>query len=474
MIKVIDLFCGVGGFSEGFNKAGFDILLGVDYNKKLKSTFEINHKNSKFIHYDLLDGVLNCCKNKDIKVIIGSPPCQGFSNARGNRNPKSNFQELRNSLPLKFIDWIDVIQPEISIMENVSGMTTMKINSRLFLEDIIDKVYKIGYNIKIGLLNSKYYGISQERIRTFCLIYKNKYKSFLDYFPFPIPKHIPIGFKKRKLKKRNVDIWHFEETEKNFFPKYNKRINTINDVFKNLNENDNLNFILQTPNEKEYGIIKNIPEGKIYRSSRFGERYIGVWDLFKSQLKLNERFLLFYMCKFRIRKEYKTKKKKNTEGYLLSSFFKTYKQMFNLLLQNKYINKENIYKLLLQNNYLNPNKTLELLEEKKWIRSIEINDEKAYDINTKSGIRPLYLRLNRNLPSRTIMTTSFNVRELIHPTINRPITFREGARIQSFPDDFEFIGTPKEIATMIGNAVPPLMAFKLAKYYKDILKNKNI
>ena len=69
------------------------------------------------------------------------------------------------------------------------------------------------------------------------------------------------------------------------------------------------------------------------------------------------------------------------------------------------------------------------------------------------------------------MTTSFKVRELVHPTIDRPITCREGARIQSFPDDFEFIGSPQEIATMIGNAVPPLLTLKLGQYYKNILQN---
>ena len=168
------------------------------------------------------------------------------------------------------------------------------------------------------------------------------------------------------------------------------------------------------------------------------------------------------------------KKGKHTEGYLLESFFESYEQMLDNLSKNEFINNErvSIYKkVLLNKGFPSPKETLESLERKKWLRSTENKNGKAYDINTKSGIRPLYLRLHRNLPSRTIMTTSFRVRELVHPTINRPITFREGARIQSFPDDFEFIGTPQEISTMIGNAVPPLLAFKLGQYYKFIMQN---
>ena len=504
-IKTLDIFCGAGGFSKGFEIAGYNILAGIDYNEKLKQTFEHNHKNSTFIHHDLLEGVLEDFKVGTIDFIIGSPPCQGFSDARGNRDPKSCFQESRNSLPILYIDWIEAIQPEIALMENVSGMATMKMGSRLFLEEIIDKIHEIKYNIKIGLLNSSHYGVPQERIRVFCLIYRDRFKRILDFLPFPVPEHIPQNFKKRKPRTRKVDIWYFEETEKNFFPKKeeSKEINTLKNIFsdlpneptdsgivkyssnKDLNElqrylrsdtkeSVTLHSILREPSQEEKEILKNIPEGKIYRSSRFGDRYIGIWDLFKSKLELNEIFLLIFMCRFRTREGYKTKIGRHTEGYLLGSFFETYKQMLEMLSENEYFDKGDILryeKMLLNESYPSPSETLESLENEKWLRSMDTKKGKAYDINTKSGIRPLYLRLHRNFPSRTIMTTSFRVRELVHPTIDRPITFREGARIQSFPDDFEFIGTPKEIANMIGNAVPPLLALELGQYYKYIVQN---
>ena len=180
------------------------------------------------------------------------------------------------------------------------------------------------------------------------------------------------------------------------------------------------------------------------------------------------------MCRFRTRNEFKTKTRKDAEGYMLESSFGTYNNIIDLMLENGFFSQKEaiVWKKIISDNlFPSPDETLKKLYENKWLRVKETPKGIAYDINTKSGIRPLYLRLHRDLPSRTIMTTSFKVRELVHPTIDRPITFREGARIQSFPDDFEFIGSPQEIATMIGNAVPPLLTLKLGQYYKNILQN---
>ena len=502
-ITTIDLFCGAGGFSIGFENAGYTIISGIDNNEKFKSTYEFNHKNSKFIHYNLLNGVLNNFQKGDIDFIIGSPPCQGFSDARGNRDEKNEFHKLRNSLPFKHIDWVDNLNPEIALLENVSGMATKKCGKRLLLEFIIEEFRNAGYKVKVGLLNSVYYGVPQERIRVFCLAYKEKYKKILDAFPFPLPVFIPNHFKKRKSRKRIVDLWYFEETNQDFFPKDMQQVRNVYDAISDLpinpseskltkyitNEplngyqkylrNNNkdrvsLHHILKEPTEEEKIILQNIPEGKIYRSSRFGDRYIGVWDLYSSKLSKIERLLLQFMCRFRTWNDFKTKKKPYTEGYILEKSFKSYKYMVDLMLENAYFNEDQAnkwYRILKNDNILTLKESLNNLYEKKWLRIKETPNGISYDINTKSGIRPLYLRLHRNLSSRTILTQSFRVRELVHPTVNRPITFREGARIQSFPDDFEFIGNPNEIATMIGNAVPPLLARELGRYYKKILQN---
>lgn len=503
IINTIDLFCGAGGFSKGLENAGFDIIAGIDYNEKVKDTYEKNHRKAKFYQYDMVDGVIEEFNKGDFDFIIGSPPCQGFSDARGNRDEKTTFHKVRNSLPFRYIEWIEALKPEIALLENVSGMATKRIGSKLVLELIAEGFKEVGYNIRIGLLNSVFYGVPQERIRVFCLGYKKKYNKILNHYPFPLPEFIPTNFKKVKPRKRKLNSWKFEETEENFFPIEEQNIITVGDVIEDLPENPtkdgkvnyvenidlnpyleylrrntgnyvSLHYIYEKPKPNELEILKAIPEGKIYRSSRFGKSYIGVWELFPSEFQKNEYLILLFMCRFRTRNGFKTKEGKHTEGYMLESSFGTYNNMINLMLQNDIFNEKEAEfwrNIMNKKDLPSPQETLKNLYENKWLRIQELENGISYDINTKSGIRPLYLRLHRELPSRTLMTTSFKVRELVHPTINRPITFREGARIQSFPDDFEFYGTPKNIAMMIGNAVPPLLAQKLGQYYKIIMQN---
>jgi DNA (cytosine-5)-methyltransferase 1 len=83
-LKVIDLFSGCGGFSFGFESAGFHVVLGVDNDKAALETFKVNHKNSKVLLADLhqdkaIDDIVNAVKGHKIDVIIAGPPCQGFS-----------------------------------------------------------------------------------------------------------------------------------------------------------------------------------------------------------------------------------------------------------------------------------------------------------------------------------------------------------------------------------------------------------
>ena len=218
-ITTLDLFCGAGGFSKGFESAGYNIVAGIDYKENFKETYLQNHEKSSFIHYDLLNGVLDEFQKENIDFIIGSPPCQGFSDARGNRDEKNKDHKLRNSLPFRHIEWVDSLSPEIALLENVSGMATIKCGKQMFLELIVEEFTKAGYFVKIGMLNSLYYGVPQERIRVFCLAYKKKYRKILDNFPFPLPNYIPQSFKKRKPKKRTVEMWYFEESDENFFPR---------------------------------------------------------------------------------------------------------------------------------------------------------------------------------------------------------------------------------------------------------------
>lgn len=145
----LDLFCGCGGFSYGFECAGIKVKYAIDNWKGCKETFEYNHPNTEFILSDIKD--LNPKDYKNIDVIFGSPPCQNFSKANSKSNPDEGME-----LVLEFIKWVKILNPKYWIMENVPGL-------KKYLEWRI-----IDFNIpRILILNAADYGVPQTRKRVF-------------------------------------------------------------------------------------------------------------------------------------------------------------------------------------------------------------------------------------------------------------------------------------------------------------------
>ena len=129
-INFIDLFSGAGGFSCGLEMAGFNCLLGVDFNKDAIKTFERNHPLSKSYCGDIKK-----LKNKDISkvignnkvdLIVGGPPCQGFSTV-GTGNP----EDERNTLFKEFLRIVRHISPNFVVMENVTGLLAKRMKKNL-------------------------------------------------------------------------------------------------------------------------------------------------------------------------------------------------------------------------------------------------------------------------------------------------------------------------------------------------------
>jgi DNA (cytosine-5)-methyltransferase 1 len=121
--KVIDLFSGCGGLSYGFAKAGFDIILGIDNWKDSLDTFESNHPDAKVLLLDLAillpEEVTSLYKLKpnDIDVIIGGPPCQGFS-----ISGKREVEDPRNGLYKSFVTLVGYFKPKVFLLENVPNL----------------------------------------------------------------------------------------------------------------------------------------------------------------------------------------------------------------------------------------------------------------------------------------------------------------------------------------------------------------
>lgn len=159
----IDLFAGAGGLTDGIFQAGVKTLVAVDFEYKACLTLKTNHPEINVICGDLTkqdvkNSIYIAVKGKEIDLLAGGPPCQGFSMA-GFRNPN----DPRNKLFLEYVDVLSKIKPKVFIMENVEGMKTLE-KGQIYAE-IINQLSNCGYNVKGKLLFASDYGVPQKRKR---------------------------------------------------------------------------------------------------------------------------------------------------------------------------------------------------------------------------------------------------------------------------------------------------------------------
>lgn len=176
--KVLDLFCGAGGLSSGFEEAGYRIEYGVDNYSDAVDTWEINHNSGECYSEDLSDLKPNQLIERfenSVDIIIGGPPCKDFSKT----NQKIDLG--RNNLVLIFGEYVSKIEPEAFVMENVRQLTTKYDD---VLDDFCDKLSD-DYSIRYRLLDAADYGVPQHRIRAFVIGIKDEDKSVEPMFPKP-------------------------------------------------------------------------------------------------------------------------------------------------------------------------------------------------------------------------------------------------------------------------------------------------
>lgn len=176
---VLDLFCGCGGLSLGFEHAGYDVLLGIDVWEDALTTYGYNHKNGNTLCADLasLDPQLieRTIGNKSIDVIIGGPPCQGFSIAG-----KRIVDDERNSLYKSFVKMVEYFKPKAFLLENVPNI--LSIGGGIVRDSIVNDFSDLGYNVNYKVLLASDYGVPQNRRRAiFVGLLENK------EFQFPRP-----------------------------------------------------------------------------------------------------------------------------------------------------------------------------------------------------------------------------------------------------------------------------------------------
>lgn len=180
-ITVLDLFCGCGGLSKGFEEAGYNILIGVDFEQSALNTFNYNHKTAKGIRLDLskpesFDEIDSLLDGRSLDVIIGGPPCQGFS-LTGPRN----FDDDRNKLYLAMIETVRRYKPKAFLIENVPGMANLYKGA--VRNEIIHRFSDMGYNVTYKIVCAADYGVPQIRKRLVFVGLRSQNESFS--FPEP-------------------------------------------------------------------------------------------------------------------------------------------------------------------------------------------------------------------------------------------------------------------------------------------------
>ncbi len=184
-MKIIDLFCGIGGLSLGFEQAGFEVVSAVDMWADAVKTYNHNRKDKvaqvisvEDFNADVLPSLL---KEHKITGIIGGPPCQGFSTVG-----KREIDDPRNKMYLEFYKAVKMAAPDFFVIENVKGMLTL--NKGAFVKDLLERFGEkgLGYTISYKLLNAADYGVPQNRYRVFYVGIRNKAFEFPASFDYQL------------------------------------------------------------------------------------------------------------------------------------------------------------------------------------------------------------------------------------------------------------------------------------------------
>jgi len=170
-ISAIDLFCGVGGLTNGLKKAGIPVLAGVDQDTTCEYAYEENNK-AKFIGEDITNilgsSLLNdFWKDTDIKVLVGCAPCQPFSSHSNKIKEQDKVQDKKWNLLLEFLRIAEETKPQIISMENVPNLSNKKV-----FQEFVDRLKENGYFVKYQNVYCPDYGIPQKRRRLVLLASK--------------------------------------------------------------------------------------------------------------------------------------------------------------------------------------------------------------------------------------------------------------------------------------------------------------
>lgn len=370
---VVSLFSGAGGFSYGFSMAGLKPLFGAEIDADACKSYELNvgspcHQlDLGTVDPKLLKGMAG---EQQPLIIIGGPPCQGFSTA----GPR-NAADPRNRLIFNYLAIVETLSPRWFIFENVEGLLTS--GGGQDLERLVRAFVELGYSVRLQKVSLAVYGVPQTRKRV--LIIGNKLGIEFD---FPPETHSYDSGKTKKISSLPMAP-------------------TLDEALAGLG-------IAAFDKDTIVPYTSSNPCNKFDTRMRVGNLLGGVTQHFQNpDLSIKQQIKM-----------------------------------------------------------LKPGQTMKDLPEDLWHESFarRANRRVSDGVPTeKRGGSPSGIKkLHGNLQALTI--TSAASREFIHPWTDRPLTIRECARIQTFPDKYQWEGNSASVIQQIGNAVPPVAAHALAEH----------
>lgn len=163
--RILDLFSGAGGLSYGMEKNDhFTTEVALDFNEKALNTFKYNMPHTEIVSGDITDAeikrkVIKLCQERNVNMIIGGPPCQGFSL----KGKKLGLDDPRNFLFNEYLSIVSIIRPKVFVIENVKAL--LSTSAGWFKDQIIEKVHRLGYHVEYGVLTATDFGVPQARQR---------------------------------------------------------------------------------------------------------------------------------------------------------------------------------------------------------------------------------------------------------------------------------------------------------------------
>ena len=530
--SVVDLFAGAGGLSLGFVQTGkYEIKVAFEREPHMQATYHRNHPTAE------LQGDVCGADYADIQrrhgtidVVIGGPPCQGFSNANRQKN---HAISQNNMLVKQYIRAIRELQPKAFVMENVS-MLRSDIH-RFYMEetdlDIVEEYQIPNKNTPLHLLSSEFvFDGALEIVQNLELLQQriwpeNHYRELnIIYKGEKNAEKMKKSLEKHQRKLTEIAQVYIKDNADNYIAqKSREAFQAIMDYFDGILEADRIHtliepaIMIQRMLSKAKEIFDNHIHVDFYECTEkdgllANIRSFAVFDYLRSILTSGEDGYAInsgILCAADFGAPQKRdrfvvmgiKKSISAVVFLPSRKIKDghYKTVHDAIYDLEGVppvydladdengipleHKEQLSSLaqqlrdsdILKNHIITKTTDVAMarfkaLHQGENFHSLEESLKTNTYTDAKRTQNTIYLRLNYNEPSGTVL----NVRKSmwIHPTLDRAISIREAARLQTFPDSFVFCGSKDKQYQQVGNAVPPIMAKAIAKQLASTLGKK--